>query len=91
MLGYYTVKLLGAERIAAAERMRLETAYAARLEALVGGQAALMALCEAARGEPPEGPAQQRLREAAQQAQATATAVPEGTRFSLSLWTVQDL
>lgn len=89
MLGYYTVKFLGAERIGPADRMRLETAYAARLEALAGGQPALMALCEAARAEPPEGPAQQRLREAAQQAQGSD--MPEGARFSLSLWTVQDL
>jgi hypothetical protein len=89
MLGYYTVKLLGAERIGTAERMRLETAYAARLEATAGGQAPLMALCEAARAEGPGGPSHQRLQEAARQAQPPG--VPEGARFSLALWTAQDL
>jgi hypothetical protein len=95
MLGYYTVKLLGGDGLAVAERIRLEAAYAAQLEALAGGQPALMALCEAARGQPPEGPAQQRLREAGRQAEAaTRQGVaqwPAGARFTLALWTAQDL
>jgi hypothetical protein len=96
MLGYYTVKLLGADRMAAADRMRLETAYAAQLEALAGGQPALMALCEAARGQPADADAQRQLRQAGRQAEAqvqqqAAASWPVGARFSLALWTVQDL
>ena len=93
MSGYYTVKLVGAEGIALPERMRLETAYAAQLEALVGGPPVLMALCEAARSD---GAARQRLREAGHQAELRAKGGangrwPAGARFTLSLWSAQDL
>jgi hypothetical protein len=95
MLGYYTVKLLGAQGMGSAERIRLETAYAALLEAQAGGAAALMALCEAARAQAEEGAARGQLRQLAQQAEAQAVQAaatwPAGAHFSLSLWTVQDL
>ena len=95
MLGYYTVKLVGAGHLPLPERIRLETAYVAQLEALAGGQEALLAWCAAAREEPRAGAAQRRLQAAGEQAEAAvssaAAAWPAGARFSLSLWTAQDL
>jgi hypothetical protein len=95
MLGYYTVKLVGAGHLPLPERIRLETAYVAQLEALAGGQQALLAWCAAAREEPRAGAAQQRLQAAGEQAEAAARGTmpdwPAGARFSLSLWTAQNL
>lgn len=88
---YYTVKLVGADA-PNGDRIRLETAYARHLEEWLGGRDALLSLCLAAREEVG---AQERLRNAGVAATAAVRreedAMPATARFSLSLWSVEDL
>lgn len=94
MTGYYTVKLVESAALPLPERVRLEIAYVAQLEALVGGRDTLLDLCEAARAEGANGTQRARLVEAghaAEQALRAHSALPAGASFSLSLWAVEDL
>lgn len=88
---YYTVKLVGADA-PNGERIRLETTYVRHVEEWVGGRDKLLALCVDARED--HGAAQACLREADAAASAAVRKehnLPAAARFSLSLWSVEDL
>lgn len=95
MTGYYTVKLVGGAGLHSPERVRLEIAYVAQLEALIGNGELLLNLCEAARAETEDGAERARLADAGHAAETVVRAhhprLPADAKFSLSLWAVEDL
>ncbi len=93
MRGYYTVRVT-AQGLAQAERIVLESDFAARLERAAGGAEPMTALCLAAASEQPPGPAHaalRRARDAATSAMRAAAAVPERCHFSIQAWQARDL
>ncbi|MGB4928130.1 MAG: hypothetical protein WBP25_16770 [Giesbergeria sp.] len=93
MKGYYTVRVT-TQGLTQAERIALESRFAAELELVTGDAAKTTALCLAVASEGLDGPSRadlQRASDAATDAIRGSQPVPEGCRFSIEAWQARDL
>lgn len=93
MKGYYTVRVT-APGLSQAQRIAIESGFAAKLEEVAGGAMETAALCLAAAAEQPPGPAYaalQRARDAATAAMGAGAPLPQECRFSIEAWQASDL